>query len=289
MQLSSLWVLVFRVSGSVPVDFEGAHIEASPVLSWAANNTKKMQSQPHSGTETEAWTLISTRAFGKKHKCPQEAIPPAHAAMVTELMLSDFETSLGLPPGGIRSGVVESKAQLWGAGVPMTVMETGPGDEHGFIWDDTRKVGVCGDWLSAPSIEGAVLSGTLLAEAIVRARGGSGGGSVNLSMKPVFQPVPSSDVIGSFTAGASENRSSVRFDTPGEGGSGKGRRGREGGGSTPFEAPGTSSRRRRQGKGRVQGSWRKETTAGGEDTSGKREGPGKGRSKGAARGKGEGG
>ena len=71
MQLSSLWVLVFRVQGSLPVDFEGAHIEASPVLSWAANNTKKMN-QP-GGTDTEAWTLISTRAFGKKHKCPQEA------------------------------------------------------------------------------------------------------------------------------------------------------------------------------------------------------------------------
>jgi len=112
-----------------------------------------------------------------------ESIPPGHAAKVIYALLSEFELMTGLTPGSIEP--IETKAQLWGAAVPMNVMVTGEGREHGYIWDHERKVGVCGDWLSSPSIEGAVTSGIQLADAITAARL-----SANLTMKPKFRAVP---------------------------------------------------------------------------------------------------
>lgn len=219
-----------------------------------------------------------------------KAIPPKHATMVTELMLAEFEVSLGVAPGAISCMVVESKAQLWGAGVPMTVMKTGGGDQHGYIWDADRNVGVCGDWLSAPSIEGAAMSGTLLAEAIARA----GAESVNLSMKPVFTAVPAADVIGSF-APLPGVREAHQVDGR-KGGTGKGQRGRKGRGAGDELSPAPCSpdnvgRKRRQGKGRVQGSWGKEANAGGDGAPERQDPRGKSgrRAKGTARGKGKGG
>ena len=162
MQLSSLRVLTFVVVTPLPVQFEGAHIEGSTVLSWAANNTKKL-GQKHCG-ELEAWTLISTREFGKTHKCPQESVPPEHMLKVQTLMLREFEAASGLPSGSVDP--CYSKGQLWGAALPMNVMATGSGQQHGDVLDAQRQASVCGDWLVAPSIEGATLSGLALAEAI---------------------------------------------------------------------------------------------------------------------------
>jgi hypothetical protein len=70
LRLSSNWVLMVAFGGAVaaPGGMQGAHVRASPVLAWAANNSAKL-GLPSGGCE--CWTLVSTQEFGKLNKVPQ--------------------------------------------------------------------------------------------------------------------------------------------------------------------------------------------------------------------------
>ena len=57
---------------------------------------------------------------------------------------------------GRRSDVVFTRVQLWGAANPLNVLETGGA---GFTFDAAHRVGIAGDWLLNPCIEGAAISG----------------------------------------------------------------------------------------------------------------------------------
>eukprot|EP01024_Parvocaulis_polyphysoides_P055367 TRINITY_DN5661_c0_g1_i5.p1 TRINITY_DN5661_c0_g1~~TRINITY_DN5661_c0_g1_i5.p1 ORF type:complete len:388 (-),score=44.12 TRINITY_DN5661_c0_g1_i5:269-1432(-) len=154
MQLCSLWVLMVAFPSSLELPFEGAFVEGEEELTWVANNTKKLQ-QNH---KVECWTLISGRKFASDNKVPQEHIPKAKAREVTEKMLECFSrvTKLTLPKE------VYSRVQLWGAAVPMNTYQ------HPCVWDAREQVGICGDWLVKPSIEGAFNSGVSMAEQLYK-------------------------------------------------------------------------------------------------------------------------
>ena len=122
MQLCSLWVMTFVVDTGLGLDFEGAFIEGHPDLCWAADNTKKLGASPPG--DVEAWTLISSRAYGTRNKVPQEAVPPEVEERVANELLRAFEASAGLPLNSISP--VARRLQLWGAGVPMNVMTGAP-------------------------------------------------------------------------------------------------------------------------------------------------------------------
>ena len=181
MQLSSLWTLVVVFREPLKLHFEGAELQGCSRLSWVANNTKKYQQS----VEFEAWTLISTRSFGKQHKCPQENIPPQHAQKVTRLMLEAFQDACDLS-SEIMESVVSSKLQLWGAAVPMNTLV----DQTSFALDTNKQASICGDWCTnSPSLAGAWTSGYELAGAILS-------GVQSTIPCPSFEPVDSAVVIG---------------------------------------------------------------------------------------------
>jgi predicted NAD/FAD-dependent oxidoreductase len=168
MQLCSLWVMVAVFpADAVKVPFEGARVEgeAGDTISWVANNTAKLSGEPGGG---QCWTIVSSRQFGQKFKCPQEAIPPKREAEVTALLTQAFEKVVGAKHGTLRPSLV--KLQLWGAAVPLNVA----GGECAF--ESASQAGICGDWFTAPSIEGASISGMALAERIFTHHSGRASG-----------------------------------------------------------------------------------------------------------------
>ncbi|CAJ1386751.1 unnamed protein product, partial [Effrenium voratum] len=74
--------------------------------------------------------------------------------------------------------------QLWGAAVPLNVCK------QGFLLDAEANIGACGDWLAAPSVEGAIASGLAMGEAIA-------GEALVSSQVPLFQAFQA-PAIGSF-------------------------------------------------------------------------------------------
>jgi predicted NAD/FAD-dependent oxidoreductase len=171
MHLCSLWMCVLVFERPLQLPFDGAHVEGHPDLAWVANNSSKpMCGADGGGAAYEAWSLTSTRQFGTQHKCPQEAIPEAKRAEVTALMLRAFEECTGLGVGSLQP--LHVHVQLWGAAVPLNVVGSGGGGGGGgearapCALDVGSGVGVCGDWFSSPSVEGAAESG------LVRRRAG---------------------------------------------------------------------------------------------------------------------
>ncbi|GIL89031.1 hypothetical protein Vretifemale_16879 [Volvox reticuliferus] len=248
MQLCSLWVLMVGFSSPLPVDWQGAFFEGSPVISWAANNTAKISANRRTaqaaanggggsgggggrkdsearGPSLEFWTIISAREFGAQHKVPQENIPPGKAREVTEAMLAAFASAVGLVLPPPRPSY--SRVQLWGAAVPMNVLLTDAARGEGpCVLDADSRVGICGDWLHSPCVEGACLSGLALAEAIQADWQGRKCQSASPRAAPRFRVVATAGgseaaPIGAFasTAGSSSpaGGSSVAGDRSGRG------------------------------------------------------------------------
>eukprot|EP00058_Branchiostoma_floridae_P010601 XP_002596089.1 hypothetical protein BRAFLDRAFT_118054 [Branchiostoma floridae] len=186
MQLCSLWVLLVVFPTSLKLPFEGAFVEDSDVT-WVANNTAKL-GQRAIGDNSECWTIFSSRQFGAAHKVPQENIPPGKADEVTKRLLAAFAKSAGLDSRALPSPTY-TKVQLWGAAVPLNVL-----DGADCVFQASQNVGICGDWLVSPCIEGAAVSGLALAESIHRhVNGERRDTGLGCTFKPVHGPP-----IGSF-------------------------------------------------------------------------------------------
>ena len=169
--LSSIWVLMFVTERPLDVPWEGAHISGSPVVSWASNVTAKrmhgttgngkQQQQQQQQQQQECWVLHSTPQFARDNKVPQENIPESKANEVAAAMIGAFEHELGVPSGSIKTGVVFTRAQLWGAANPLTVAGVPA------VFDASSHTGACGDWCSGPPcVESACESALALADAV---------------------------------------------------------------------------------------------------------------------------
>eukprot|EP00092_Neocalanus_flemingeri_P018700 GFUD01020253.1.p1 GENE.GFUD01020253.1~~GFUD01020253.1.p1 ORF type:complete len:443 (+),score=103.74 GFUD01020253.1:78-1406(+) len=162
MTLNAVYSLVVEVDKKVfSNSFEGVFLSKSSVVSWMACNSRKYN-QPG---PTEIWTMLSTPAFAKKHKVPQEHLKGTDTEqLVVEAMVTEALSYMGRGVDGVdpRDLLKNFKLQLWGAGVPTNVWNSA--DQKKFIWDPQFKIGCVGDWLATPSIEGAWLSGLQLGQ-----------------------------------------------------------------------------------------------------------------------------
>ena len=135
------WTLM--VAFESPVQFQGDTIREDGPIGWAARNNSKP------GRESdECWVVQGSPAWSRQHL-------EDDAASVAAVLLGAFTNQVGgdLPP------VLTKTAHRW------RYARSGSAAE-GHWWDSRNKVGVCGDWLIAPRVEAAFLSGLELAEAI---------------------------------------------------------------------------------------------------------------------------
>ncbi|KAM6577050.1 hypothetical protein CsatB_028887 [Cannabis sativa] len=163
LELSSIWALLAAFDDPLLVperdglSFEGAFVKGVDSVSWMANNTKKLLGSNSDGPD--CWTFLSTAAYGKHNKVPQENIPNATAERVKAGMLEGVEDALGLARGSLQKPSY-TRLQLWGAALPTNT----PGIPC--IFDPYGRAGICGDWLLGSSMESAALSGMALANHI---------------------------------------------------------------------------------------------------------------------------
>ncbi|KAG8462621.1 hypothetical protein KFE25_004597 [Diacronema lutheri] len=170
-----------QLAGSrLSADLGGARVHGSAELGFVVCHTRKRpESAAALAPDEEAWSLFSTAAFGAAHKAPQEAMPPDVVADVTAKLLAAFGAAVGA-----RAPLAPTRThlQLWGAAVPLNVWRAdadtcggAPAPARACALDGARRIGACGDWLRAPSVQGAWESGVALADALADARADAGG------------------------------------------------------------------------------------------------------------------
>ncbi|KAI2488623.1 hypothetical protein MHU86_25677 [Fragilaria crotonensis] len=177
MTLNSLYSLSFAVPADsvlsktlIANQFVCGFIKNHPNLRFISCNTRKHATTTDKKEGIEVWTVLSSAKFGKRYKGAQENLSDDLVKEVTDLLFQSLEESLVLPPGSLyrdphSSCVLESRLQLWGAGVPLNTWIPREDDDmsRGFLYDSQYKVGACGDWLLDASLAGAWESGRRLA------------------------------------------------------------------------------------------------------------------------------
>lgn len=137
---SLMVVFAAPVTGSLSV------LEGEGPAVWAGRETSKP-----GRTGPEAWTIQASPDWSREHLelSPEEAAPH---------LLQGFQAALGgpLPP------VVSAVAHRWRYARPG-------GPVRDPVWDPSRGLGVCGDWLGGGSVEGAWRSGRQLARLMTQA------------------------------------------------------------------------------------------------------------------------
>ncbi|TPG53057.1 NAD(P)/FAD-dependent oxidoreductase [Sphingomonas glacialis] len=121
-------------------------IRDAGIIGWAARNSAK---PGRSGTE--AWVIQATADWSRDHL-------EDDASSVVDALLSALaaEATQALPAPVVRIGHRWRYARA-------------KATQHGALWNDAMRIGAVGDWLLAPRIESAWLSGRMLADRILSA------------------------------------------------------------------------------------------------------------------------
>lgn len=121
-------------------------------VSWAARNSAK---PGRSGVET--WVI---------HASPQRSreLVDRPKDEVAATLLADFFAATGIAPVAPQ----HIDAHRWLYAQPEARAQVQGGE--GLLFDPQRRIGIAGDWLHSPRVEGAWLSGRALAAAVLHER-----------------------------------------------------------------------------------------------------------------------
>ena len=144
--MTRCWVVMLGYEQPLPIPFDAAYVNNSP-LSWVARNNSK------SGrADREAWVLQATPEWSEAHAEAPEA------EVIAELMKAFDQAA-----GGVRARPRSKSVKLWQGAAPIDALG------EPFLFDAETGIGICGDWCVAPRVEGAFMSGLSLANHILAA------------------------------------------------------------------------------------------------------------------------
>jgi predicted NAD/FAD-dependent oxidoreductase len=139
------WSATFGFDYNLPVTFDAAHFTSCPII-WAANNRTKP-----GRARDECWTIHASPSWSREHISSPED-------MVGKIMLSSFFEASGIPPATPSF----MRTYRWYYGLPAEPLH------KGCLWDKEKWVGACGDWCHSARVEGAFISGSRMAETVMK-------------------------------------------------------------------------------------------------------------------------
>ena len=137
------WAVMAAFPAPLPVARDVFRSQDGPI-SWAARNSAKPDRQG-----MEAWVIHASPARS-------EALLELAPEVAARIVMTDFFTVLGLQP----VAPLHLVAHRWRFSLPSTL------DGPAARWDAEKRIGLAGDYLHSPRVEGAWLSGFALAEMI---------------------------------------------------------------------------------------------------------------------------
>ncbi len=135
------WTLMAAFAERLPIP--GDVLKRRGAIDWASRNSAKP-----GRVGLEAWVLHATPDWSRAHL---EDEPDTVQAALLAMLAAEA--------GGAPVQTLSASVHRW-----RYARSGGSGD--GMLWDPSRRIGVCGDWLLGPRVESAFLSGRRLAAAI---------------------------------------------------------------------------------------------------------------------------
>ncbi len=144
VEMPPCWAVMATFDYDIDMPFDAAHFSASPIV-WAARNSSKPGRAAH-----ECWVIHASPSWSVEHL-------EDHPEAVSKALLAEFFSAAGVNP----VTPVFLGAHRWRYASPLEPLRLG------CLWDRETGLGVCGDWCYSARLEGAFLSGLMLAEKII--------------------------------------------------------------------------------------------------------------------------
>jgi len=146
IEMNPCWAVSVSVKQPLDLPWEGAFVNCG-ALSWVSCNSSKPQRE----TSPQSWVLHANAEWSQQHL---EESPE----FVQQALTEDFFRIAGVP---LNVEIVHQMAHRW-----RYSMAPSPLSDPGYLWDQERQVGLCGDWCNEGKVEGAYMSGYKLSKLI---------------------------------------------------------------------------------------------------------------------------
>jgi renalase len=147
VQWEPCWTALLALSRASGIDYEAAFVNDDPILGWISRDDRKPDRARVAGV-AERWVLHACPRWSRKYL---ELAPEAAAHWLGR----SFSARIGRPVT-----VRNLTGHRWRHATPVRPLQ------EIFLWDDSARIGVAGDWCGDPRVEGAFLSGLAVAEAV---------------------------------------------------------------------------------------------------------------------------
>ena len=154
------WALMVQYAVSLALPFDGAFVNGN-TLSWVARDSAKPRrlndALKHGLKENsiaETWLLHGNTAWSEAH------IEDTPESITQDLMRAFNE--IGKITHTNMPAPISTTAHRWRYADSVPLLN------HGSIWSNETKLGLCGEWLNGGKVEGAWLSGVHLAKKLIK-------------------------------------------------------------------------------------------------------------------------
>ncbi len=139
------WSAMFAFEPRLEVPYDAAYVLDSP-LSWISRYQMAGQRD-----DLDCWVLHASPEWSQQYAA-------SFRGRVMHALLEAFWEAIDLP----KKKPVSSSVHCWKHAVPINPIS------EDSLFDETESIGACGDWCTAPRIEGAVLSGFSIADRVMK-------------------------------------------------------------------------------------------------------------------------
>ncbi|MFT5218850.1 MAG: renalase [Planctomycetota bacterium] len=145
VDMTVCWSGMFAFEKELDLPYEAAHVIDSP-LSWISRHQLT-----NKAIDADCWVLHATPEWSQQYAA-------SFRGRVMHALLDAFWQSTDIAP----QKPISSSVHCWKHALPINPI----GEDSLFI--DSEAIGACGDWCTAPRIEGAVLSGFSMADRVMK-------------------------------------------------------------------------------------------------------------------------
>jgi hypothetical protein len=145
VDMTVCWTGMFAFEQKLDLPYDAAYVLDSP-LSWISHSQVSCQV-----TEADCWVLHASPEWSQQYAA-------SFRGRVMHALLDAFWQATDLDP--VKP--ISSSVHCWKHAVPINPIS------EDSLFDENQAIGACGDWCTAPRIEGAVLSGYSMADRVMK-------------------------------------------------------------------------------------------------------------------------
>ena len=151
VDMTACWSGMFAFESKLDLPYDAAHVLDSPI-SWVSRQQENnSQDGSNPSSDTDCWVVHASPEWSQKYAA-------SFRGRVMHALLDAFWAATDHP----EIKPVASSVHCWKHAVPINPIS------QDSLFVESQTIGACGDWCTAPRIEGAVLSGFSMADRIMK-------------------------------------------------------------------------------------------------------------------------